>query len=93
MTIELKSVKKEKCTLNDLEYVDKTENHEKLEIHTSRRERWGGKLKNKENSISSTEEHVTELENGNYCKNKNNMYMTGKKRNGHKQNNKYKWTS
>ena len=38
----------EKCTLKDLEYGEKTENHGKLEIHTLGREIWQGKLKNVE---------------------------------------------
>ena len=38
-------MKNEKCTLKDLEYGEKTENHGKLEIHTSGREIWHGILK------------------------------------------------
>ena len=42
-------VKNEKCTLKELEYGKKTENHEKKEIHTLGREIWRGKLKKVEN--------------------------------------------
>ena len=45
MMKSLKNVKNEKCTLQDLEYVEKTENHGKSEIHTLGREIWQGKLK------------------------------------------------
>ena len=45
----LKNVKNEKCTLQDLEYGEKTENHGKLEIHTLGSEICQGKLKNVEN--------------------------------------------
>jgi hypothetical protein len=38
-------VKNEKCTLKDLEYGEKTENHGKLEINSLGREIWLGKLK------------------------------------------------
>ena len=41
----LKNVKNEKCTLKDLEYGEKTENHGKGEIHTYGREIWRVKLK------------------------------------------------
>ena len=34
MTKSLKNVKNEKCTLQDLEYGEKTENHGKRETHT-----------------------------------------------------------
>jgi hypothetical protein len=40
MTKSLKYVKNEKCTLKDLEYGEKTENHGKWEIHTLGREIW-----------------------------------------------------
>ena len=45
MTKSLQYVKNEKCTLKDLEYVEKTENHGKGEIQTLGREIWQGKLK------------------------------------------------
>ena len=45
MTKSLKNVKNEKCTLKDLEYGEKNENHEKGEIHTLGREIWRVKLK------------------------------------------------
>ena len=45
----------EKCTLKDLEYGEKTENHGKCEIHTLGREIWQGKLKKAENLEMSTE--------------------------------------
>ena len=45
MTKSLKNVKNEKCTLKDLEYGEKTENHGKWEIHTLGHEIWRGKLK------------------------------------------------
>ena len=57
MTKSLKNVKNEKCILEDLEYCEKTENHEKLEIHTLGRERWRGKLKKVENLEMSTVGH------------------------------------
>ncbi|SFW05208.1 Uncharacterised protein [Chlamydia abortus] len=44
----------EKCTLKDLEYGEKTENHGKLEIHTLGHEIWQGKLKKVENLEMST---------------------------------------
>ena len=50
----LKNVKNEKCTLQDLEYGEKTENHGKREIHTLGREIWRGKLKKVENLEMST---------------------------------------
>ena len=43
-----------KCTLKDLEYGEKTENHGKWEIHTLEREIWRGKLKKVENLEMST---------------------------------------
>ena len=45
MTKSLKNVKNEKCTLKDLEYGEKTENHGKREIYTLGSEIWQGKLK------------------------------------------------
>ena len=44
MPKSLKNVKNEKCTLKDLEYGAKTENHGKGEIHTLGREIWRGNL-------------------------------------------------
>ena len=38
--ISLKNVKNEKCTLQDLEYVEKTEKQGKCEMHTIGREIW-----------------------------------------------------
>ena len=46
--------KNEKCTLQDLEYCEKTENHGKWEIHTLGREICRGKLKKLENLEMST---------------------------------------
>ncbi|KRZ46565.1 hypothetical protein T02_3359 [Trichinella nativa] len=57
MTKSLKNVKNEKCTLKDLEYGEKTENHGKLEIHTLGREIWRGKLKKAENLEMSAVGH------------------------------------
>ena len=57
MTKSLKNVKSGKCTLKDLEYGEKTENHEKLEKHTLGLEIWQGKLKMVENLEISTVEH------------------------------------
>ena len=54
MTKSLKNVKNEKCTLKDLEYGEKTENHGKWEIHTLGRQIWRGKLKKVENLEMST---------------------------------------
>ena len=54
MTKSLKNVKNEKCTLKDLEYGEKTENHGKWEIHTLGREICRGKLKKVENLETST---------------------------------------
>ena len=45
MMKSLKNLKNEKCTLQDLEYGEKTENHGKREKHTLGREIWRGKLK------------------------------------------------
>ena len=45
MTKSLKNVKNQKCTLQGLEYGEKTENHGKGEIHTLGREIWRVKLK------------------------------------------------
>ena len=50
----LKNVKSGKCTLKDLEYGEKTENHGKREIHTLGREIWRVKLKKVENLKMST---------------------------------------
>ena len=50
-------MKNEKCTLQDLEYGEKTENHGKSEIHTLGPEIWRGKLKKVENLEMSTEKH------------------------------------
>ena len=44
----------QKCTLQDLEDGEKTENHGKREIHTLGREIWRGKLKRVENFKMST---------------------------------------
>ena len=49
MTKSLKNVKNEKCTLKDLEYGEKTENHGNGEIQPLGREIWRGKLKKMEN--------------------------------------------
>ena len=49
-----KKGKNEKCTLKDLEYGEKTENHRKCEIHTLGHELWRGKLKKEENLEMST---------------------------------------
>ena len=54
MTKLLKNLKNEKCTIQDLEYGEKTENHGKLEIHTLGCERWRGKLKKVDNLEMST---------------------------------------
>ena len=54
VTKSLKTVKNEKCTLQGLEYGEKTENHGKGEIHTLGREIWRGKLKKVENLEMST---------------------------------------
>ena len=54
MRKSLKNVKNEKCTLKDLEYGEKTENHGKWEIHTLGREIWRRKLKKVENLEMST---------------------------------------
>ena len=47
-------VKNEKCTLQDLEYGEKNENHGKSEIHTLGHEISQGKLKKVENLEMST---------------------------------------
>ena len=47
-------MKNVKCTLKDLEYGEKTENHRKYDIHTLRREIWRGKLKKVEYLEMST---------------------------------------
>ena len=47
----------EKCTMQDLEYGDKTKNHGKREIHTLGCEIWRGKLKKVENLEKSTVGH------------------------------------
>ena len=47
-------MKNVKCTLKDLKYGKKTENHCKGEIHTLGREIWRGKLKKFENLEMST---------------------------------------
>ena len=57
MTKSLKNVKNEKCTLKDLKYSSKTENHGKGDIHTLGREIRRGKLKNVENLEMSTVGH------------------------------------
>ena len=57
MTKSLKNVKNGKCTLNDLEYGEKTENHGKREIHTLGHEIRRGKLKKLENLEMSTVAH------------------------------------
>ena len=49
-----KNVKNEKCTLQDLEYGEKTENQGKWEIHNLGREIYRGKLKKVENLEMST---------------------------------------
>ena len=54
MKKSLKNVKNEKCTLNDLVYGKKTENHGKWEMHTLGREIQRGKLKKLENLEMST---------------------------------------
>ena len=63
MTKSLKNVKNEKCTLTDLEYGEKTENHGKCEIHTLGCEIWRGKLKKVENIELSTVGYVILQEN------------------------------
>ena len=50
----LKNGENEKCTLQDPEYGEKTENHEKWEIQTLGGEIWRGKLKKVENLEMST---------------------------------------
>ena len=50
-------MKNEKCTLKDLEYGEKTENHGKREIHHLGHEIWRGKLKKVENLEESTVGH------------------------------------
>ena len=57
MTKSLKYVKNEKCTLKDLEYGKKTENHGKWEMHTFGREIWREKLKQLDNLELSTVAH------------------------------------
>ena len=47
-------MKSEKCTLKDLLYGEKTENHGKGEIHTLGREICQGKLKKVKNLETST---------------------------------------
>jgi hypothetical protein len=54
MTKSKKNVKNEKCTLQDLEYGEKSENHGKWEIYTLGREIWRGKLKKVEKLELST---------------------------------------
>ena len=56
MTKSLKNLKNGKCTLKDLEYGEKTENHRKWEIHNFGRKIWWGKLKKLENLEMSTVE-------------------------------------
>ena len=63
MTKSLQKVKNEKCTLSNLEYGEKTENHRKWEIHTLGREIWRGKVKKVENLGMSTVGHVIWQEN------------------------------
>ena len=63
MTKSLKKLKNEKCTLYDLEYGRKIENHGKLEIHTLPREILRGKLKKLENLKMSTVGHAIWQEN------------------------------
>ena len=58
MTKSLKNVKNEKCTLKDLEYGEKTENHGKRKIHTLGREIWRGKPTKVENLEMSTVGHI-----------------------------------
>ena len=50
-------MKKKKCTLKDLVYGKKTENHRKRDIHTLGREILQGKLKKLENLEMSTVGH------------------------------------
>ena len=57
------NLKNEKCTLQDLEYCEKTANHRKFEIHTLGREIWRGKLKKLENLDMSTVGHGIRQEN------------------------------
>ena len=57
MKKSIKNVKNEKCTLQDLEYGEKTENHRKWVIPTLVREIWRGKLKKVENLEMSTVGH------------------------------------
>ena len=54
MTKSLKKVKNEKCTLKDLVYGEKTENHRKREIQPLGHEIWRGKLKKVEYLEMST---------------------------------------
>ena len=63
MKKSLKNVKNEKCTLSDLEYGEKTENHGKLEIHTLGRVILQGKRKKLENLGMSTVGHEIWQEN------------------------------
>ena len=57
MTKSLHNVKNEKCTQQELEYGEKSENHGKGEIHTLGREIWRGKLKKLDNLEMSTLGH------------------------------------
>ena len=72
MTKSLKNVKNEKCTLEDLDYGENTENHGKLEIHTLGHEIWQGKLKKVENIEMSTVGHGIWQENWKSWKTRNN---------------------
>jgi len=76
MTKSLKNVKNEKCTLKDLEYGEKTENHGKWEIHTLGREIWRGKLKKVENLEMSTVGRGIWQENWKSRKMRNTHFMT-----------------
>ena len=91
-TKSLKNLKNEKCTLKDLEYGEKTENHGKWEIHTLGREILRGKLKKVENLEMSTVGRFIWKQNWNSWKTRNfhltlekwqNHWKTWKMRNAH----------
>ena len=57
ITKTMKNLKNDKCTQQDLEYGEKTENQGKCKIHTLVREIRGGILKKVENLEMSTKGH------------------------------------
>ena len=57
ITKTMKNLKNDKCTQQDLEYGEKTENQGKCNIHTLVREIRGGILKKVENLEMSTKGH------------------------------------